>query len=187
MNPGSLRAQWEATADDHHGGTILGPTAWQQTSLRNSFFFWDIKTDAMEIESVHTFRKRTDECAHSFSFQFMLSLVLAQETTLFLSFLSRGYVFFCMWALPCSAETTIDGHSQTPAMKTNPRGDKETESRTNHGFYKLVIVLLWFPAMAHIYCKGKSTNNRFAWAPTVSQVVFRELQLNLSVPRCQKR
>lgn len=46
--------------------------------------------------------------------------------------------------------------------------------------------LLQFPAAERIYCKGKSTNNRVAWALTVSKMLFRELQLNLSAPRCHK-
>lgn len=111
-------------------------------------------------------------------------------------FFSRGYVFFffflsCMWALPCSAEATIRMRTvgippKTPAIKKYPHGDKEKESRTHHGFYKLVMVLLRFPAAERIYCKGKSTNNCVAWAPTVSKMLFRELQLNFLAPRCHK-
>lgn len=75
---------------------------------------------------------------------------------------------------------------QTPAVKKYPHGDKGKESRTHHGFYKLVMVLLRFPAAEHIYCEGEGTNNRVASAPTVSKMLFRELQLNLSAPRCQR-
>lgn len=50
--------------------------------------------------------------------------------------------------------------SQMPSIKKYPHGDKEKESRTHHGFSKLVMVLLQFPAAERIYCEGKSTNNR---------------------------
>lgn len=76
-------------------------------------------------------------------------------------FLSRGVFFFWMWGLPWSAEGMIRMRRagikpQMLAIKEYPHGDKEKESRTHHGFYKLVMVLLWFPAAENIYCEGNS-------------------------------
>lgn len=79
------------------------------------FFFGDINMDAMEIscKRVLTFLKRRTsaqinlvriKCAHTLSYQFMLSLVLAQETTpcFFHSSYQEGmFFFFCFLFSGC--------------------------------------------------------------------------------------
>lgn len=154
MNPCSLRAQWEATADYYHRLDCTRPKLQDNKPLKCSGrdAFLPRRTSAW-INLQH---------AHTLSHHCMLSLVLDQETLLCLFHSSyQEEFFFWMWGLPWSAEGMIRMRRvgikpQMLAIKEYPHGDKEKESRTHHGFYKLVMVLLWFPAAENIYCEGNS-------------------------------
>lgn len=97
-------------------------------------------------------------------------------------------VFLDVRSARLSAEGTIRTRGvgitpQTPARKKGPHGDKGKEFQARHGFYKLVMVLLLSPAAERIYCERNSTNNRVAFALTVSKCHLGSCkrQLNFSV------
>lgn len=130
---------------------------------------------------------------------YILSLVLAQDST-------PGFIhatlpttydinrFFWMWGLPGSLQRARLGREgwalclKHQPEKKDPHGDKAKESQARHGFYKLVMVLFPSPAAEHIYCEGNCTNNRVAFALTVSKCCLGSFkrQLNFSVPHCHR-